>query len=105
MRRVALAALRGSVSEVVCVDYFVLDSIKRFHAMDMYSRFSATVIVHDISLTTAVVVLETIWISQFWMPEYNQGDQAFNQGVFQKYLLENDSGQCQHAGITKTLWS
>lgn len=69
MRRDALATLSRSVKEAVCVDHFYLDNIKLFHAMNMYSRFSAAVIVHDTSLTTAVVALETIWISQIWMPE------------------------------------
>lgn len=67
-----------------------VDGIKLFRATEMYPRFSAAVIVHDTSLTTAVVAVETIWISQFQMPEYMHGNEAFDQGVFQKYLLEND---------------
>lgn len=65
MRRVTLATLTRSVNEAVCVNNFFLDDINRFHAMDMYSRPSAAVIVHYITLIAAVVALQTIWISQF----------------------------------------
>lgn len=44
--------------------------------MDLFSRFSSTLIVEDGILCTALNEFEMIWISQFWAPEAVQGGHA-----------------------------
>lgn len=46
--------------------------------MDLKTRDSAAFIVQSTSMDDSVIAFESCWVSQFWIPDFVQGDSAFS---------------------------
>lgn len=89
-RKVSITSLSQDLNDTVCVDHIFLDSVSIFHVMDLTTRYSAACVVPDTSMDSAVLALETCWISQFWMPTSIRADKAFVAGSFKAFCEGRD---------------
>lgn len=89
-RKVSLSSMSRDFNCVVCVDHFFLDAHCVFHLMDSVARYSAGDVVSDVSMKTAIPVIESQWISPFWTPKAILFDPAFDNEPFREYLGNHD---------------
>ena len=85
-RKVPLRSLNRSFNGLVCIDHFHLDNLHICHVKDAYTLFSVGAVVPDTGMESAIAVLDSRWISQFWTPTAIQFDQVFSNEPFQDYL-------------------
>lgn len=85
-RKVSLSALSREFNKVVSVDHMFLEDSCVFHIMDTKTRYSVGAIVETTSMSNAVDVLESTWMSEFWAPNVIAFDQAFGSDVFVAFL-------------------
>lgn len=89
-RPVSLSSMSRIFNDVVCLDHFFPDNLDVLHIMDAQTRYSAGSIVPSTSMSHAIPVFESQWMSQFWPPDAVQADKAFDNNEFQQYLKVYD---------------
>ena len=85
-RKVSLSSANRSLSKVVCIHHFHLGNLHICHVMDGTKRYSTGAIVPHTGMKAAVWVLDSYWISPFWVLESIQFDQAFANKEFTEFL-------------------
>ena len=88
-RKVSLSSLNSSFNDTVYIDHMYLDDMKIFHAMDMYSRFSACVVTKSTSMTESIIAFQACWLNLHWNPRTVQADPAFKNTEFQQFADDN----------------
>lgn len=89
-QKVSVTDINQNFNDVVCADFFWLDKLSLFHAIDSYYRFFAVILVKSTGLTEAIVGFETIWMTQFWQPGAVQGDLVFRFDEFRPFIDQYD---------------
>ena len=81
-RKVSLSSLSRSFNDLVCINQSHLGSLRNFYMMCDSTRYSVRAIVPETGMETAIVALDSNWISQFWAPTAIRLDQAFANEPF-----------------------
>ncbi len=85
-RKVFLSSLNRSFNDVARIDHLHLGNMRICHIMDAATRYSVGAVVPDTGMVSAIDVLDSHWISQFWAPNSMQFDQAFDNEIFKNFL-------------------
>ena len=64
-RKLSLSSLNRSFNELVCTDHFHLGNLRMCHILCASTRYSAGSIVPDTEMESAIIALDSHWISQF----------------------------------------
>lgn len=89
-RKVSLSSMSRESNNTICIDHFFLEDFKIFHVMDSSTRYSAGMVVSDLTLQEACSALDVIWFSPFWLPQKILFDPAFNNLDFTSFASNLD---------------
>lgn len=56
-----------------------LDNLRKLHGMDASAKLSAGIVTNNASLYTSTYTLNTIWSTEFWIPELITRNDTFNR--------------------------
>ncbi len=103
----SLSSLNRSFNDVACIDHFHLGNMRICHMMDAATRYSAGAVVPHTRMESAINVLDSHWISQFWASNSMQSDQAFDNEIFltSSTCTELNLVRFQLVVTTKTYWN
>lgn len=106
-RKVSLSTINRTFNQVACVDHMFLREHCVLHIMDTKTRFSADVICNDTSLSNAIYVLQTGWLTPFWTPASIRADDFINHTESIDFVksIGSQFEPFRHIVITKICWS
>lgn len=68
--------------DVICIDHCFPDDQDVFPIMDSQTHYSVGGVISITSMSDAIPVFESLWISAFWTPNSVHGDKAFENDAF-----------------------
>lgn len=89
-RKVSLRSMSRGFNGIVCIDHFSPDNKDVLHMMDSQTRYSLGSLTKSTSMSDAILMLDSLWLSEFWPPDFVQGDKAFDNSGFKDYLAVYD---------------
>ncbi len=90
MRKVSISGSTNPFNTTVQVGHLFLDGKPILHIMEHPHRYSIGIPVESTSVNTAIELIESRWLAEFWAPQYLKFDRAFDCIEFRKFLNDND---------------